>query len=69
MLAALVSVPANVGCPLLFVLVGAESAGALVPGETSIIVAAALAGQGRLSLPIVVAVAAGRRFSATTPAI
>jgi undecaprenyl-diphosphatase len=59
MLAALLNVPANVGYPLLFVLVGAESAGALVPGETSLIVAAALAGQGRLSLPVVIAVAAG----------
>lgn len=59
MLAALLNVPANVGYPLVFVLVGAESAGALVPGETSLIVAAALASQGRLSLPVVIAVAAG----------
>lgn len=58
MLAALIDVPANVGYPLLFVLVGAESAGALVPGETSLIVAGALAAQGRLSLPLVIAVAA-----------
>jgi membrane-associated protein len=58
MLAALLDVPANVGYPLLFVLVGAESAGALVPGETSLIAAAVLASQGRLSLPLVVAVAA-----------
>ena len=59
MLAALVNVPANVGYPLLFLLVGAESAGALVPGETALIVAAALAAEGRLSLPVVIAVAAG----------
>jgi membrane protein DedA with SNARE-associated domain len=58
MLAALVTVPANVGYPLLFVLVGAESAGALVPGETSLILAGALAGRGQLSLPLVIAVAA-----------
>ena len=58
MLAALVNVPANLGYPLLFVLVGAESSGALVPGETSLIVAGALAGQGQLSLPLVIAVAA-----------
>jgi membrane-associated protein len=58
MLAALINVPAAVGYPLLFVLVAAESAGALVPGETSLIVAAALAAQGRLSLPFVIAVAA-----------
>jgi membrane protein DedA with SNARE-associated domain len=58
MLAALFNVPANIGYPLLFVLVAAESAGALVPGETSLIVAGALAGQGQLSLPLVIAVAA-----------
>jgi membrane protein DedA with SNARE-associated domain len=58
-LATLFNVPANVGYPLLFLLVGAESAGALVPGETALIVAGALAGQGRLSLPLVIAVAAG----------
>lgn len=59
MLAALLNVPANVGYPLLFLLIGAESAGALVPGETALIVAAALAAEGRLSLPVVIAVAAG----------
>src|SRR6266446_5313492 len=58
MLMALISVPTSVGYPLLFGLVAAESAGALVPGETSLIVAAALAGEGRLSLTYVVAVAA-----------
>ena len=58
MLAALLNVPANVGYPLLFVLVAAESAGAILPGETALIVAAALAGQGRLSLPLVIGVAA-----------
>jgi membrane protein DedA with SNARE-associated domain len=59
MLAALLNVPANVGYPLLFLFVGAESAGALVPGETALIVAAALAADGRLSLPVVIATAAG----------
>jgi membrane protein DedA with SNARE-associated domain len=59
LLASLLNVPANIGYPLLFVFVGAESAGALVPGETALIVAGALAGQGRLSLPLVIAVAAG----------
>ena len=57
MLAAFVNVPANVGYPLPAVPVGAESAGALVPGETALIVAA-LAGQGHLSLPLVIGVAA-----------
>jgi undecaprenyl-diphosphatase len=58
-LALLINVPYSIGYPLLFLLVGAESAGALVPGETSLIVAAALAAQGQLSLPLVIAVAAG----------
>jgi membrane protein DedA with SNARE-associated domain len=58
-LASLINVPAGIGYPLLFAFVAAESAGALVPGETSLIVAAALAGQGTLSLPLVIAVAAG----------
>lgn len=57
--AALIDVPAGIGYPLLFALVAAESAGAFVPGETALIVAAALASQGRLSLPLVIAVAAG----------
>ena len=35
-----------------------ESSVALVPGETSLIVAGALAALGRLSLPVVIAVAA-----------
>jgi membrane protein DedA with SNARE-associated domain len=58
-LGAFVNVSSNVGYPLLALFVGAESAGALVPGETALIVAAALAGQGRLSLPVVIGVAAG----------
>jgi membrane protein DedA with SNARE-associated domain len=57
-LATLINVPGNLGYPLLFVLVGAEAAGALVPGETALILAGALAGNGRLSLPVVIAVAA-----------
>jgi membrane protein DedA with SNARE-associated domain len=59
MVTMLLNVPAGIGYPLLFGFVAAESAGALVPGETSLIVAAALAGQGKLSLPFVIAVAAG----------
>jgi membrane protein DedA with SNARE-associated domain len=56
---ALVNVPANLGYPLLGVLVAAEAAGAFVPGETSLVIAGTLAAQGRLTLPIVIAVAAG----------
>jgi membrane protein DedA with SNARE-associated domain len=59
MLAALLNVPANLGYPILGVLVGAEAAGAFVPGETSLIVAGTFAAQGRLTLTIVIAVAAG----------
>jgi membrane protein DedA with SNARE-associated domain len=53
-----IDVPAGIGYPVLFLLVGAESAGALVPGETALIVAAALAADGRLALPFVVVIAA-----------
>jgi len=55
---ALIAVPANLGYPVLFAFVAAESAGGLVPGETSLIVAGALAGSGQLSLPFVIATAA-----------
>jgi membrane-associated protein len=48
-----------VGYAGLAVLVGAESAGLPVPGETSLIAAAVLASQGHLSIPLVIAVAAG----------
>jgi membrane protein DedA with SNARE-associated domain len=58
MLAVLIGVPVSVGYPLLFALVAAESAGALVPGETSLIVAGAVAASGKLSLPLVIVVAA-----------
>jgi membrane protein DedA with SNARE-associated domain len=43
MMAALINVPAGIGYPVLFAFLAAESAGALVPGETSLIVAVALA--------------------------
>jgi undecaprenyl-diphosphatase len=43
---------------VLFGLVGGESAGLLLPGETALIAAAALAARGRLDLPVVIAVAA-----------
>ena len=55
MLAALVQLPASVGYGLVVLLVAAETAGALVPGETALIVAASLAGHGKLSLLLVVA--------------
>jgi membrane protein DedA with SNARE-associated domain len=58
-LAALINVSSGIGYPVLFAFVAAESAGALVPGETALIVAGALAGSGQLSLPLVIATAAG----------
>ena len=59
LLAALIDVPTGIGYPLLFAFVAAESAGAFVPGETALIVAGALAGEGRLSLSVVIGIAAG----------
>jgi membrane protein DedA with SNARE-associated domain len=58
LVAAFVHVPAGAGYGLVFLLVAGETAGALVPGETALIVAASLAGQGRLSLLLVWACAA-----------
>jgi membrane protein DedA with SNARE-associated domain len=50
-------VPANLGYGILFGLILIESAGAPVPGETSLIAAGVLASKGNLSLPVVFAVA------------
>jgi membrane-associated protein len=52
-------ISAGVGYVGLAAIVGAESAGIPVPGETSLIAAAVLASQGHLSLPLVIVVAAG----------
>jgi undecaprenyl-diphosphatase len=52
------SVPAHLGYGALFGLVAAESAGVPVPGETALIAAGLLAGAGKLSLPVVILVAA-----------
>jgi membrane-associated protein len=51
-----VNAPAYAG---LAALVGAESAGLPVPGETSLLAAAVLASQGKLALPLVIAFGAG----------
>src|SRR6476661_7104733 len=61
MLAALVNVEHLVdtaGYPLLFVLVMSESSGVPVPGETALITGGILASQGKLSIEIVIALAA-----------
>jgi membrane protein DedA with SNARE-associated domain len=52
-------ISAGVGYVGLAAIVGAESAGIPLPGETSLIAAAVLASQGHLALPLVIAVAAG----------
>src|SRR3979409_1598164 len=58
MLASILAFTASAGYPVLFVLIMAESGGTPLPGETALITAAALAGQGKLSLPLVIAIAA-----------
>jgi membrane protein DedA with SNARE-associated domain len=56
--AALLNVPSQVGYPALAALVGSESAGLPVPGETALIAAALLARNGQLDIELVIAVAA-----------
>ncbi len=51
----LFGVPAEIGYLGVFLLVAGETAGVLVPGETALIVAGALASRGDLSLPLVIA--------------
>jgi membrane protein DedA with SNARE-associated domain len=58
MLASILAFTASAGYPVLFALIMAESGGIPLPGETALITAAALAGQGKLSLPLVIGFAA-----------
>ena len=61
MLAAIVNVEHLVtvfGYPLVFLIVMSESGGLPVPGETALIVGAALASQGKLQIELVIALAA-----------
>ena len=57
-LASLINVAENVGYPVIFLLVLAESGGVPVPGETSLITGALLASQHKLSIEAVIAIAA-----------
>jgi membrane-associated protein len=57
-LAALIDVAANLGYPVLFVLIAIETMGIPVPGETALITAAILAARGRLDITVVIALAA-----------
>ncbi len=58
MLGSLLHVPASLGYGFLFLLVGMESAGAPLPGETALLTAAVLAAQGHMSLPLVIVLSA-----------
>jgi membrane protein YqaA with SNARE-associated domain len=55
---ALLNIPSHLGYLVLFALVGAESTGVPVPGETALITAAVLARHGRLNIALVIAIAA-----------
>jgi membrane-associated protein len=55
---ALVHIPAHLGYVALFALVGVESAGVPVPGETALIASGVLAQHGELSIPLVISIAA-----------
>jgi membrane-associated protein len=55
---ALVKIPAHLGYLALFALVGVESAGVPVPGETALIAGGAVASHGELSIELVIVFAA-----------
>jgi len=55
---ALINLPTHLGYLILFGLVGAESTGVPVPGETALITAGVLASHGQFQIPLVIAVAA-----------
>ncbi len=55
---ALIKLPAHLGYPILFALVGAESLGVPVPGETALVAAGVLANHGRLHILPVIVIAA-----------
>jgi membrane-associated protein len=57
-IASIFHVPASVGYLALFLLVGGESAGLVIPGETALIAAGVLASQDRLTIEVVIVVAA-----------
>lgn len=58
MLSSLINIAGNVGLPALGLLVGAESMGIPLPGETALITMALVASQGRAPIAGVIAVAA-----------
>jgi membrane-associated protein len=56
---ALVKLPAHLGYLILFGLIGAESSGLPVPGESALIAAGVLAHDGQLDIVLVIVIAAG----------
>jgi membrane-associated protein len=54
----LINLPAHLGYVILFALVGAESTGVPVPGETALITAGVLAHHGQFTIQLVIVVAA-----------
>jgi membrane-associated protein len=54
----LIDIPEHVGYLAVAVFVGMEASGVPVPGETALIAAAVLASQGKLSIELVIAIAA-----------
>jgi membrane protein DedA with SNARE-associated domain len=54
----LIDIPEHVGYVAVAVFVGVEASGVPVPGETALIAAAVLASQGKLSIELVIAIAA-----------
>lgn len=57
-MAALIAIPSNLGYLALALLVGGESMGVPLPGETALITAAILARDGSLHIEVVIAIAA-----------
>lgn len=57
-LASLANLAQNVGYPLMFALIMAESSGLPLPGETALISAGVLASQGKLTIEVVIVLAA-----------
>ena len=58
LIATLIGIPANLGYLALALLVGLESSGLPVPGETALIASGVLASRGELSIELVIAIAA-----------
>jgi membrane protein DedA with SNARE-associated domain len=57
-LAFLISVNSNIGYPVMFLMVMAETSGVPIPGETALLVAAFLASSGKLQIEFVIPLAA-----------